>query len=129
MRVAGRSPGSRSLSRSAFPNAGVAFSGFVDRGRPLTVAGAAAALGQSPAPHSRFTSLARGTDDETRQSHRNRRRNPNPLAVFPENYCADNNNQIMIGKENYLMTYDGFLMPVKKDQPPPDLRYFKQTGK
>ena len=32
------------------------------------------------------------------------RRNPNPLAVFPENYCADNNNQIMIGKENYLVT-------------------------
>jgi hypothetical protein len=24
---------------------------------------------------------------------------------------------------------DGLLMPAKKDQAPPDLRYFKQTGK
>jgi hypothetical protein len=24
---------------------------------------------------------------------------------------------------------DGLLMPVKKDQAPPDLRYFKQTSK
>ena len=24
---------------------------------------------------------------------------------------------------------DGYLMPARKDQLPPDLRYFKQTGK
>jgi len=28
-----------------------------------------------------------------------------------------------------MMSADGFLMPAKKDQPPPDLRYFKQTQK
>jgi hypothetical protein len=30
----------------------------------------------------------------------------------------------MIGKENYFLAYDGTLMPTRKDQPPPDLRYF-----
>jgi len=28
-----------------------------------------------------------------------------------------------------MLSADGFLMPVKKGQPPPDLRYFKQTAK
>jgi hypothetical protein len=36
---------------------------------------------------------------------------------------------VVIGKENYFLSGDGFLMPTKKDQPPPDLRYFKQTRK
>ena len=34
-----------------------------------------------------------------------------------------------IGNENYFMSADGYLMPAKKDQPPPDLRYFKQSQK
>ena len=36
---------------------------------------------------------------------------------------------IAIGKENYFMSGDGMLMPARKDQPPPDLRYFNRTGK
>ena len=32
-------------------------------------------------------------------------------------------------KENYFVSADGHLMPAKKDQPPPDLRYFKPTQK
>ena len=55
------------------------------------------------------------------------RRNPNPRPNWPESYCTENNAQIVIGKENYFLSADGFLMPAKKDQPPPDLRYFKQT--
>jgi hypothetical protein len=35
----------------------------------------------------------------------------------------------VIGKENYFLSADGLLMPTKKDQSPPDLRYFKKTGK
>jgi len=31
----------------------------------------------------------------------------------------------VIGKESYYVSQDGLLMPVKKGQPPPDLRYFK----
>jgi hypothetical protein len=34
---------------------------------------------------------------------------------------------VVIGKENYFLSGDGLLMPAKKDQPPPDLKYFKQT--
>jgi hypothetical protein len=36
---------------------------------------------------------------------------------------------VVIGPENYYLSWDGFLMPAKKDQLPPDLRYFKQAGK
>ena len=45
-----------------------------------------------------------------------------------EDLCTENNNHVMIGKENYFLSADGYLMPAKKDQPPPDLRYFKTTG-
>jgi hypothetical protein len=38
--------------------------------------------------------------------------------------CAENNNHVEIGKENYMMSADGLLMPTRKDQRPPDLRYF-----
>jgi hypothetical protein len=46
-----------------------------------------------------------------------------------EDLCSESNNHVVIGKENYFLSGDGFLMPAKKDQPPPDLRYFKQTRK
>ena len=52
-------------------------------------------------------------------------RNP----VWVEAICAEGNQHVRIGKENYMLSADGYLMPAKKDQPPPDLRYFKQTGK
>jgi hypothetical protein len=56
-------------------------------------------------------------------------RNPNPRPVWPEYYCGENNAQIVIGKQNYFLSGDGFLMPAKKDQAPPDLRYFNQPRK
>jgi hypothetical protein len=46
-----------------------------------------------------------------------------------EQDCNENNVNIVIGKENYFLSADGFLMPAKKDQAPPDLRYFKRTQK
>jgi hypothetical protein len=48
---------------------------------------------------------------------------------FHEDLCSENNMHVYIGKEGYLVSGDGYLMPTKKDQPPPDLRYFKQTRK
>ncbi len=54
-------------------------------------------------------------------------RNPNPRPNWPEVSCPEGNAQIFIGKENYFLSADGFLMPAKKDQPPPDLRYFNQS--
>jgi hypothetical protein len=48
----------------------------------------------------------------------------NPIWV--EAICAEGNEHVRIGKQVYMMSADGHLMPAKKDQPPPDLRYFKQ---
>jgi hypothetical protein len=56
-------------------------------------------------------------------------RAPNSRADWPEFICAENNLQVTIGKENYFLSADGYLMPTRKDQPPPDARYFKQTQK
>jgi hypothetical protein len=56
-------------------------------------------------------------------------RNPNPRPVWHSDVCSENNTHVHIGKENYYLSADGMLMPAKKDQPPPDLRYFKQTSK
>jgi hypothetical protein len=57
------------------------------------------------------------------------RRNPNPHPNWSVTSCAEGNNQVVVGTESYFMSGDGFLMPVKKDQAPPDLRYFKQPRK
>ena len=47
---------------------------------------------------------------------------------WDEEICADNAH-VTVGKEDYFVSSDGFLMPVRKGQPPPDLRYFTQDGK
>jgi hypothetical protein len=52
---------------------------------------------------------------------------PNPRSDWTEFYCTENPSMIAIGKDNFFLSGDGMLMPVRKDQPPPDLRYFKQT--
>jgi len=53
------------------------------------------------------------------------RRNPDPQPVWPEDAC-DGNAHVKVGAENYFISADGFLMPARKDQAPPDPRYFKQ---
>jgi hypothetical protein len=57
------------------------------------------------------------------------RRDPNPRPVWEEMVCAENNLHVRIGNDDYMISADGLLMPAKKDQAPPDLRYFKQTRK
>jgi hypothetical protein len=58
------------------------------------------------------------------------RRDPgNNQPYWIEMTCAENNSHVIIGKEGYMLSADGFLMPAKKDQAPPDLRYFKQSQK
>jgi hypothetical protein len=58
---------------------------------------------------------------------KNYRRERNP-RWFP-NDCTEDNHHVTVGKEDYFVSSDGYLMPVKKDQPPPDLKYFKQSRK
>jgi hypothetical protein len=45
--------------------------------------------------------------------------------VWHESVCAENNPHVEIAGQGYMLSADGFLMPAKKDQPPPDLKYFK----
>jgi hypothetical protein len=56
-------------------------------------------------------------------------RNPDPRPPWMEQNCNEGNANIVIGKENYFLSAEGLLMPAKKDQAPPDLRYFRQTQK
>jgi hypothetical protein len=57
------------------------------------------------------------------------RRQPNPRPTWTENVCAENNVHVQIGQEGYMMSGDGFLMPTKKGQQPPSLKYFQKSGK
>jgi hypothetical protein len=52
-----------------------------------------------------------------------------PHPDWPEFICTENNSQIFIGKDNYFLSGDGYLMPTRKDQLPPDPRYFNQPRK
>jgi hypothetical protein len=56
-------------------------------------------------------------------------RGPNPRPVWGEAYCTENQSMIAIGNDAYWLSGDGFLMPVRKGQAPPDLRYFKSSQK
>jgi hypothetical protein len=52
---------------------------------------------------------------------------PGPTG-WPEEVCAEAQVWVSLGKQDYYLSADGYLMPTKKDQAPPDLRYFKRTG-
>jgi hypothetical protein len=45
-----------------------------------------------------------------------------------EHICEEENHHVMIGKETYFLSADGLLMPTRKGQPPPDLKYFAKKG-
>ena len=55
------------------------------------------------------------------------RRETQPVWDFVD--CAENNPHVLVGKESYMISGDGFLMPTKRDQPAPDLRYFTPSPK
>jgi hypothetical protein len=54
-------------------------------------------------------------------------REPDRRPSWREVTCAENNNHVEIGKQDYMVSPDGRLMPTRKDQPPPDLRYFNRS--
>ena len=53
-------------------------------------------------------------------------RRPNPYPDWIEAYCTEGTALVAIGREIYYLSADGMLMPGRKDQQPPDLRYFKR---
>jgi hypothetical protein len=46
-----------------------------------------------------------------------------------EYICSEDNRYVVLNGEVYFMSVDGFLMPIQKGQPAPDLRYFKSATK
>jgi hypothetical protein len=48
---------------------------------------------------------------------------------WPEEICTEGNQLVFIENEMYYRGGDGYLMPAKKGQAPPDLRYFHQPRK
>jgi hypothetical protein len=56
-------------------------------------------------------------------------RDPSTRPVWLAWDCSEGNPHVRIGQEDYMVGADGLLMPAKKGQQPPDLRYFKETRK
>jgi hypothetical protein len=52
-----------------------------------------------------------------------------PQPQWPENNCIEGQTWVTIGSQVYYLSADGTIMPIKKNQPPPDLKYFDQAGK
>jgi len=55
------------------------------------------------------------------------RRESKPIWV--ETICGENNLHVNIGNQIYMLNDAGELMPMKKDQPPPDLKHFNVPKK
>jgi len=55
--------------------------------------------------------------------HKRYVREKNP--VYIEASCSEGNPHLRIDGQNYMLSSDGHLMPAKKGQKAPDLRYFK----
>jgi hypothetical protein len=65
-----------------------------------------------------------------RSVHKKYERNPKDVQpIWYEDICPEGQAQMRVGKERYYLSADGYLMPVKKGQAPPDPRYFERAGK
>ena len=56
-------------------------------------------------------------------------RSPIDKPWWVEDNCSENNPHIRLQGEAYFLSAEGFIMPAKKGQRPPDLRYFNQLQK
>jgi hypothetical protein len=57
------------------------------------------------------------------------RRGTKKYPNWPTTSCSEGSPYVTIGKEFYLLSWEGYLMPIKKGQLPPDTRYFPQAQK
>jgi hypothetical protein len=57
------------------------------------------------------------------------KREPAARPVWRESVCAESNSHVKIGTQDYYLSADGLLMPAKKDQQPPDLKFFNPVRK
>jgi len=56
-------------------------------------------------------------------------RKPGVTPKWHSEVCSDDNLWVKVGDEPYYLSAEGDLMPVKKNQAPPSLKYFQQTKK
>jgi len=56
-------------------------------------------------------------------------RDPKEEVTWPEENCAEGNGHVEIRGQGYFLSAEGDLMPSRKGQEPPDLRYFSETAK
>ena len=56
-------------------------------------------------------------------------RNPKEELNWPEENCAEGNGHVEIRGQGYFLSAEGDLMPSRKGQEPPDLRYFTEAPK
>jgi len=54
------------------------------------------------------------------------RRDLSGKPIWLEYSCAEGNHHVVVGKQNYFVSGDGFLMPTRKDQKAPDLKFFNR---
>jgi hypothetical protein len=57
------------------------------------------------------------------------RRSAQPRPVWRDSACLEENPHVRIGNDSYMLSADGLLMPAKKGQAAPDLRYFNRPPK
>ena len=50
-------------------------------------------------------------------------------VIWVDNTCTEANPYVTIEGQTYFLSAEGKLMPLRKDQPPPDLKYFNQAKK
>lgn len=60
--------------------------------------------------------------------HKSYLRGSDKYPAWPEENCPGVTRLIKLGSEVYFKGADDKLMPTRKDQPPPDLRYFQPAG-
>jgi hypothetical protein len=56
-------------------------------------------------------------------------RDPEKFPWWREVVCTENNQHVKIQGDNYMISADGYLMPARRDQTPPDMKYFNQAKK
>ena len=57
------------------------------------------------------------------------RHSPKKYPNWDRISCLEGTTYVTIGKEYYMVTTDGYLMPTTKGQLPPDPRFFPQAQK
>jgi hypothetical protein len=51
-----------------------------------------------------------------------------PVPFVTENSCYEENLHVRIGQDEYFLSADNKLMPVRRDQPPPDVSNFRRSA-